>query len=307
MNVNSAFRLSKNRFALLCGILIFITAIFFIASAFTKPTKSDLFVKQINLMIREIGHHLLLQAGDSTSRVLPVRETSEGVFLLEFENEFGFEPDSLVALTQRLLEKTHLTNYTVTVYECLKTDIVYGFQISPPANITEACRGRRQPKACHKIEIAFADFNNATNDYTSSNMILSGFLLVVSVLIYKRFEKKTTVPASDKTQPPSINSNNTALPALGKFVFDLHNQRLVLGDEIIVLTEKECKILALLNKNFGELTSREALTQEVWTNEGVITGRSLDMFVSKLRKKLGADPDLRITNIHGKGYKLEGV
>jgi DNA-binding response OmpR family regulator len=47
--------------------------------------------------------------------------------------------------------------------------------------------------------------------------------------------------------------------------------------------------------------------QEIWINEGVITGRSLDMFISKLRKKLSADPDLRITNIHGKGYRLEMV
>jgi DNA-binding response OmpR family regulator len=45
--------------------------------------------------------------------------------------------------------------------------------------------------------------------------------------------------------------------------------------------------------------------QEIWINEGVITGRSLDMFVSKLRKKLSSDPELRITNVHGKGYKLE--
>jgi DNA-binding response OmpR family regulator len=45
--------------------------------------------------------------------------------------------------------------------------------------------------------------------------------------------------------------------------------------------------------------------QEIWINEGVITGRSLDMFVSKLRKKLSGDPALRITNVHGKGYKLE--
>jgi DNA-binding response OmpR family regulator len=63
----------------------------------------------------------------------------------------------------------------------------------------------------------------------------------------------------------------------------------------------------LLNRNFGELTSRDDLIQQVWINEGVITGRSLDMFVSKLRKKLSADPALRITNVHGKGYKLEVV
>jgi DNA-binding response OmpR family regulator len=74
---------------------------------------------------------------------------------------------------------------------------------------------------------------------------------------------------------------------------------------VISLTDKECRILELLNKNFGQLITRETLMQEVWINEGVITGRSLDMFVSKLRKKLSSDPALRITNVHGKGYKLE--
>ena len=61
----------------------------------------------------------------------------------------------------------------------------------------------------------------------------------------------------------------------------------------------------LAPQRFGELIPREKLLQEVWINEGVITGRSLDMFVSKLRKKLSSDPELRITNVHGKGYKLE--
>jgi DNA-binding response OmpR family regulator len=65
--------------------------------------------------------------------------------------------------------------------------------------------------------------------------------------------------------------------------------------------------LTLLNKNIGQLTLREELVQEVWTDDGVITGRSLDMFISKLRKKLSGDPDLHITNVHGKGYRLEIV
>jgi DNA-binding response OmpR family regulator len=80
---------------------------------------------------------------------------------------------------------------------------------------------------------------------------------------------------------------------------------LLLGSEVISLTDKECKVLKLLHQNFGELIPRETLMQEVWINEGVFTGRSLDMFVSKLRKKLSLDPELRITNVHGKGYKLE--
>ena len=82
---------------------------------------------------------------------------------------------------------------------------------------------------------------------------------------------------------------------------------MLLESEVISLTDKECKVLKLLHNNFGELISRDTLMQEVWINEGVITGRSLDMFISKLRKKLSADPELRITNVHGKGYRLEVV
>jgi DNA-binding response OmpR family regulator len=102
-----------------------------------------------------------------------------------------------------------------------------------------------------------------------------------------------------------INEPDLQLSALGNFFFNVKEQRLLLGDEVISLTEKECKVLELLHKDFGELIPRETLMQKVWFDEGVITGRSLDMFVSKLRKKLSGDPELKITNVHGKGYKLE--
>ena len=50
---------------------------------------------------------------------------------------------------------------------------------------------------------------------------------------------------------------------------------------------------------------RDKLQKEVWENEGVIVTRSLDVFISRLRKKLEKDPNVRLTNVHGKGYKLE--
>jgi Transcriptional regulatory protein, C terminal len=307
MNVNSAFRVViKNQLALLCGILIFV-ATFFIATSFTKSSKSNLFIKQVNLTIREIGHHLLLQAGDSTSRVMPVIEISEGVFLLEFENEFVFKPDTLVALTQRFLAKTDLSDYTVTVHECFKPDIVYGFQISSLANNIEPCSGRSQAKGCYTIQIAFASFTNPSIGQGPA-LILGGFLFLFGVvLVINRFGKNTFKIRKDGNELPSVNSDKTALSTLGKFTLDQQNQKLLLGNMKIVLTDKEYKVLELLNRNFGRLTPREDLIQEVWENEGVITGRSLDMFVSKLRKKLSSDPEVRITNIHGKGYKLEVI
>jgi Transcriptional regulatory protein, C terminal len=308
MGVNSAFKgYFNNRWMVGSGIAVLALATFFLASSFTKRSDSELRAKQANLMVRQLGHRLLLQAGDSTSRVLPVAEMKEGTFLLTFENEFVFNHDSLMMLAQDLFPKTQFpSGYTVTVHECMKADIVYGFQINNTSADILACQGRSQPTGCYTIEISFPDFYEATFNYSFINLAYSGILVLLGVaLLIGRFGKNTvTVPV--QTQDHSIIKEFAPeLNALGKFLFDVKGQRLLLGSEEISLTDKECKVLDLLNKNFGELIPRETLMQKIWINEGVITGRSLDMFVSKLRKKLSGDPELRITNVHGKGYKLE--
>jgi hypothetical protein len=376
MGVNSAFKsFFTNRLVVRSGIAIVMLAVFFIASSFTKRSDRDLRAKQVNLIIRQIGHRLLLQAGDSTSRVLPVTESKEGTFLLTFENEFVFNHDSLMILTQSSFPKTQFpSGYTVTVHECTNASIVYGFQINHTAPDILACRGRSQPPGCYTIEIAFPDlyenvgqkkadidqrtevksvkvdpreanpifeklksakvdpqqanpereefksvkvdpqeanakpeeFKTTTFDYPFISLVSSGMLVLLSVaLLIGRFGKRF-VPVSVQNQDRAIIKESVPdVSALGKFLFDGKDQRLLLGSEVISLTGKEYRILELLNKNFGELIPRETLMQKVWINEGVITGRSLDMFVSKLRKKLSSDPELRITNVHGKGYKLE--
>jgi DNA-binding response OmpR family regulator len=129
-------------------------------------------------------------------------------------------------------------------------------------------------------------------------------LLGVTLLIGRFRKILKPVPVQNQNHA-IIKESVPELAALGKFLFNVKGQHLLLESEVISLTDKECKVLELLHKNFGELIPRETLMQEVWINEGVITGRSLDMFVSKLRKKLSRDPELRITNVHGKGYKLE--
>src|SRR5688572_14965151 len=106
MHVNSAFSgFSNNRIVTGCCIAGVMIAIVFIISSFTEYTDRDLRAKQVNLIIRQIGHRLLLQAGDSTSRVLPVTESKEGTFLLRFENEFVFSHDSLMVMSQAYFPK----------------------------------------------------------------------------------------------------------------------------------------------------------------------------------------------------------
>jgi hypothetical protein len=277
--------------------------------------------------------------------VLPVTEKKEGTFLLTFEKELVFNNDSLMVLSQSLLPKTQFpSGYTVTVHDCLKAGIVYGFQVSNTSPDVLPCKGRGQLPGCYTIEITFPDLyknyenvepKQAANDPLSTEnksikidrleanpkgngfkmgifdnpffiMVFSAMLVLLGItFLIGRFLKNVT-PALVQHQSQVIFTDSLLEgSAIGKFLFDVKGQRLLLGNEVISLTEKEYKILELLNKNFGELIPRETLMQEIWINEGVITGRSLDMFVSKLRKKLSRDPKLRITNVHGKGYKLE--
>jgi hypothetical protein len=329
-------------------------AVFFVATAFEKDSDRNLRAKQVNVIIRQVGHQLLLQAGDSTSRVLPVTEIREGTFLLRFENEFVFSHDSLMKLSRNLLPKTEFpSGYTVTVQDCSKGDIVYGFQVNNSTPDILACGGRRQPRGCYTIEFAIADFyenpkkqkaafvqpyKSVTTDPQETNpttaaslktiapenealitspssksnslryIVISGGVLLLGVGFFIGRLGKMSKPVPVKNQDEAIIEE--AVPqtaALGKFLFNPKEQQLLLGTEVISLTDKENKVLELLHKNFGELIPRDTLMQEVWINEGVITGRSLDMFVSKLRKKLSGDPGLSITNVHGKGYKLEVI
>ena len=71
------------------------------------------------------------------------------------------------------------------------------------------------------------------------------------------------------------------------------------------LTFREAKLLRLFASNPGELLERDQILQQVWEDEGVQVTRSVDVFISRLRKKLVADPSVGIVAVHGVGYKLE--
>ena len=65
------------------------------------------------------------------------------------------------------------------------------------------------------------------------------------------------------------------------------------------------KLLAFFARHPDQVLQRDEILQQVWADEGVLVGRSLDMFVSRLRKKLAGDPTVSIVAVHGVGYRLE--
>ncbi|MFA6949957.1 MAG: response regulator transcription factor [Lentimicrobiaceae bacterium] len=101
------------------------------------------------------------------------------------------------------------------------------------------------------------------------------------------------------------NRNNHEKFNIGSFVFDPVNQLLILDDKVQKLTVKEASLLRLLCLNMNNLLSREKAQTEVWGTSDYFIGRSMDVFITKLRKYLSLDPDVTIMNVHGVGFKLE--
>lgn len=92
---------------------------------------------------------------------------------------------------------------------------------------------------------------------------------------------------------------------IGEYVFDVENYTLKHPMFEKVLTKKEAQILRILNKFVNQVTPRELILNGVWGHDDYFVGRSLDVFITKLRKYLKEDPKISINNVHGIGFKLE--
>jgi len=92
---------------------------------------------------------------------------------------------------------------------------------------------------------------------------------------------------------------------LGTIKFDHKNMVLIHKDEEISLTRKESALLKLLAENKNQLVEREYALEKIWGSSDYFIGRSMDVFIAKLRKMLKIDPNIAITNVHGTGFKLE--
>jgi DNA-binding response OmpR family regulator len=92
---------------------------------------------------------------------------------------------------------------------------------------------------------------------------------------------------------------------LGQFRFDFRNLSLLHDTGTKTLTQKEADVLRLLCVNRDRVLKRDEILKAVWGNDDYFMGRSMDVFISKLRKYLKEDPAVQIVNFHGVGFKLE--
>jgi hypothetical protein len=272
-----------------------IIIIFILISAVASINKKDeIPEKHLEVVLRDIGHQLLLSAKDSSSRVLPVKKVNENTYQLSFQNEFSFVSDSLINLVQREFQKAALaTNYIVNLKNCKPKETVFAFEINSQAGNLTPCGGRKLEVGCYAVEIEFLK-------KTSFNYFLLLLLIiplsVVGFYVKNKFRKKE--------EKVSVPDNNDYLQ-LGSFRFYADNNVLKTEDKSITLSENETKALKIFAENINQVVEREKLMKEIWEDKGlVVISRNVDVLVSKLRKKLTDDHSIKFINVPGRGYKF---
>lgn len=283
----------KHRYLGVLSLLLFIATL---CLALGMTDRDDFDIARREVLLRRVGHELLLQSGDSTSRLLPVEKIAENEYQIRFEHDLTFKPDSLVNTTRRLLGNDPLAQgYVVKVLNCGNSSIAYGYAIAEnKKDDIVACLGREQPRACYMINIKFkpTEINIAKNSY-----LLGGlpFLAFIGFIFLRSVKSRSVSPKRTRIKAFTF----------GSVLFDAEQRQLIINKEITELTRTETRLLLIFAQSPNETIARSRLQKEIWEDEGVIVGRSLDMFISKLRKKLEADPNINLVVVRGKGYKLE--
>ncbi|MFD2530276.1 response regulator transcription factor [Polaribacter marinaquae] len=130
-------------------------------------------------------------------------------------------------------------------------------------------------------------FNNGGNDYLKKPFSMEELIVRIKALL-NRIELKT----------------DTENIKIGNYLFNLTKQTLTFSEEEQQLTHREAQLLFYLFEKKNEVLDRTFILNKLWGNDDFFNARSMDVFISKLRKKLNQDENIQIINVRGFGYKL---
>jgi DNA-binding response OmpR family regulator len=151
------------------------------------------------------------------------------------------------------------------------------------------------------IPIIFLTAKNLKDD------VLEGFKLGGDDYITKPFSMEELILRVEAILRRTVSENqnsNQFLFKLGKFTFDSRKQILFTDEETTKLTTKESELLRLLCNNVNKVLERNFALKTIWVDDNYFNARSMDVYITKLRKLLKEEPLIEIINVHGKGYKL---
>jgi len=285
--------MSRKKIYSYSGLLILVLFTWMLTST---SEKKEEFTEVVKISLREVGNQLLLSQQDSTSLILPIVEVSKSKYKLAFEKQLSLEPDSIVSIIKRSFERAELpVNYRVEVLQCADEEVAYSYEfVRTEVNSIIPCKGRNLPESCYEVDVRFTE--KTASSFNKPLILFALVLFLLGLMEFFYFRRKPTLIAE---------TSDESYTAIGSFQFHREQNKLVKEAVEISLSKKECELLAIFVAQPNQIIKRDELTKRVWEDHGVIVGRSLDTYISKLRKKLKSDDSIKLTNVHGVGYKLE--
>ncbi|HPA86800.1 MAG TPA: response regulator transcription factor [Bacteroidales bacterium] len=151
------------------------------------------------------------------------------------------------------------------------------------------------------VPILFLTAKNQEED------IIEGFKTGADDYITKPFSMEELlyrIEAVFRRSTAGKTEKDDAVNMIGEYSFDSKRQILIHKDEKISLTTKESELLELLFRHRNEILERNFALKSIWIDDNYFNARSMDVYITRLRKYLKKDPAVKILNIHGKGYRL---
>jgi DNA-binding winged helix-turn-helix (wHTH) protein len=254
---------------------------------------SDEFSNKVNLALRQTGDALLLHEGDSTSVVPPIAQNGANEYVLEMNDGFNYK--ELPYFLERAFKDYGIDQpYQLMVRSCETGALVLGFNRAAIERDSVACRDRSQDIHCAMIHIQFSPQESKEEKSFAG---LAWLLIPVAGLGGIFLFRKKETHLQDEVIEEGMK--------LGSYRFNSKNQKLSIGDQEFDLTFRESKLLNHFAVHANEVLNRDDIMAAVWEDEGIVVGRSLDVFISRLRKILKADSSISIKTVHGVGYRLE--
>lgn len=267
-----------------------------------QPADQSIPVQKINLALRYAGDRLLDISGDTTSPIPPVVVQGANNFVIDLNHAILY--DSLPTILEESFTRQLINMpYEVTLLGCNSDTILLGFSSIDVKQGAVPCMGREQEDSCYRLKVTFLPVSTAFNNRPlwigMLALIAAGLILPV---IYKQRKRLFGQLSAEEISQANLVTNCIQF---GSASLDVGRQTLRLSGQAHKLTYRETKLLSVLASQPNQVLSRDHLMASVWEDEGIVVGRSLDVFISRLRKKLKDDPAVQISNAHGVGYKLE--